>query len=59
MQGRVTRHFFGGGGDEAPKSSGSEGDTIYGFTVKDINGNDTPLSKYEGKVALIVNVASK
>jgi glutathione peroxidase len=29
------------------------------FTVKDIDGNDVALSKYNGKVALIVNVASK
>lgn len=32
---------------------------IYDFTVKDIDGNDVSLSKYEGKVLLIVNVASK
>ncbi|KAK4486366.1 hypothetical protein RD792_009039 [Penstemon davidsonii] len=37
---------------ESPKS-------IYEFTVKDIRGNDVPLSNYEGKVLLIVNVASK
>lgn len=29
------------------------------FTVKDINGKDVALSKYKGKVVLIVNVASK
>lgn len=29
------------------------------FTVKDIDGNDVALSKYAGKVVLIVNVASK
>jgi glutathione peroxidase len=29
------------------------------FTVKDIDGDDVPLSKYGGKVVLIVNVASK
>jgi glutathione peroxidase len=29
------------------------------FTVKDIDGNDVPLSKYRGRVVLIVNVASK
>ncbi|XP_059632876.1 probable glutathione peroxidase 2 [Cornus florida] len=33
--------------------------SIYDFTVKDIRGNDVPLSKYKGKVLLIVNVASK
>ncbi|KAK6137338.1 hypothetical protein DH2020_028919 [Rehmannia glutinosa] len=37
---------------ESPKS-------IYEFTVKDIHGNDVPLSNYRGKVLLIVNVASK
>jgi glutathione peroxidase len=29
------------------------------FTVKDIKGNDVALSKYKGKVVMIVNVASK
>lgn len=33
--------------------------TIYDFTVKDIDGNDVKLKKYKGKVALVVNVASK
>ncbi|KAI3980236.1 hypothetical protein MKX01_011646 [Papaver californicum] len=37
---------------ESPKS-------IYDFTVKDIQGNDVCLKDYEGKVLLIVNVASK
>ena len=32
---------------------------IYEFTVKDINLNEKKLSTYEGKVLLIVNVASK
>jgi glutathione peroxidase len=32
---------------------------FYGFTMKDIDGNDVPLSKYEGKVLLVVNVASE
>ncbi|KAK4435428.1 putative glutathione peroxidase 2 [Sesamum alatum] len=33
--------------------------SIYDFTVKDVRGNDVPLSNYQGKVLLIVNVASK
>ncbi|KAI3977773.1 hypothetical protein MKX01_040518 [Papaver californicum] len=37
---------------ELPKS-------IYDFTVKDIHENDVCLKDYEGKVLLIVNVASK
>jgi glutathione peroxidase len=32
--------------------------TVLGFSVKDIDGNDIALSKYAGKVLLIVNVAS-
>lgn len=35
------------------------GQTIYDFVVKDIDGSDVELSKYRGKVLLIVNVASK
>ncbi|CAK7322587.1 unnamed protein product [Dovyalis caffra] len=38
--------------EETPKS-------VYEFTVKDIRGNDVSLSEYNGKVLLIVNVASK
>ncbi|XP_062233433.1 putative glutathione peroxidase 7, chloroplastic [Phragmites australis] len=33
--------------------------SIYGFTVKDIDGKDSPLSKFKGKALLIVNVASQ
>ncbi|HRG90459.1 MAG TPA: glutathione peroxidase [Chitinophagales bacterium] len=32
--------------------------TVYDFNVKDIDGNPVSLSKYKGKVLLIVNVAS-
>ncbi len=33
--------------------------SIYDFTMKDIDGNERPLSQFAGKVLLIVNVASK
>lgn len=33
--------------------------TLYDFTVKDIDRNDVSLSKFKGKVLLIVNVASR
>lgn len=33
--------------------------SVYDFTVKDINGKDVSLSQYKGKFLLIVNVASK
>ena len=33
--------------------------SIYEFTMKDIDGKDVPLKKFEGKVLLVVNVASK
>jgi glutathione peroxidase len=32
---------------------------LYSFTMKTIDGNDKKLSDYEGKVLMIVNVASK
>jgi len=35
------------------------GDTVYQFTVKDIDGKKVCLDKYRGKVLVIVNVASK
>ncbi|MBP9662979.1 MAG: glutathione peroxidase [Pyrinomonadaceae bacterium] len=33
--------------------------SVYEFTMKDIDGNDVSLDTYRGKVAMIVNVASK
>ena len=33
--------------------------TLNDFTVRDIDGNEQSLSAYEGRVALVVNVASK
>ncbi len=33
--------------------------TLYDFTMKDINGKETPLSDFKGKVVLVVNVASR
>jgi glutathione peroxidase len=33
--------------------------SVYDFNVKDINGNETVLNDYSGKVILMVNVASK
>ena len=33
--------------------------SIYDYIVKDNNGKDVKLSKYEGKVLLIVNTATK
>jgi glutathione peroxidase len=38
----------------APSPSG-----VLGFTMKDIDGNDVPLSRYKGDVVMIVNVASR
>ncbi len=34
-------------------------DNIYSFTVKDIDGNEFPLSQLKGKKVMIINVASK
>ena len=33
-------------------------DNIFDITVKDMKGNDVPLSEYKGKVLLIVNTAT-
>eukprot|EP00927_Polykrikos_kofoidii_P005186 TRINITY_DN12069_c1_g1_i1.p1 TRINITY_DN12069_c1_g1~~TRINITY_DN12069_c1_g1_i1.p1 ORF type:complete len:165 (+),score=26.34 TRINITY_DN12069_c1_g1_i1:66-560(+) len=49
--------LFGGGGAVATEAG--PGGTIYDFTVKDIDLREVSLKEYEGKVALIVNVASK
>lgn len=39
-------------------TSSSETKTLFDFKVKDIKGSDVDLSKYKGKVTLIVNTAS-
>jgi glutathione peroxidase len=41
-----------------PEIPGSDG-TVYGFQVLTLDGKPAVLSQYEGKVLLIVNVASK
>ncbi len=40
-------------------SNVSDNQSIYSFTLNDIDGNPVSLEKYRGKVALLVNVASK
>lgn len=40
-------------------SSGVSAQNIYDFTVKDIDGNDFPMSQLSGKKVMIVNVASE
>ena len=42
--------------DEKEKNSVEQ--TIYDFTVKDIDGKEVSLADYRGKVCLVVNVAS-
>ena len=39
--------------------SAGAADSIYDASLKDIDGNSTTLKPYEGKVLLIVNVASR
>lgn len=51
----TSRQFFFGGGDKKESSGG----TIYDFTVQNIDGGEVSLKQYEGKVCLIVNVASE
>jgi len=48
------RHQF-----ESENMAANDPSDIYGFSVKDIDGNEVSLSKYRDHVALIVNVASK
>jgi glutathione peroxidase len=44
------------GGPQAPTKKPS---SVLDFTVKDIDGKDVSLAKYQGKVLLIVNTASQ
>jgi glutathione peroxidase len=44
--------------EKTPATAPAAGPAL-NFTMKDIDGNDVPLSKFAGKVILMVNVASK
>jgi len=52
---RVAKQFSVMAEGSNPKKANS----IYEFNAKDIDGNDVSLSKYQGHVCVIVNVASK
>ncbi len=41
------------------QSSAKKSSSVLDFTMKDIDGKDVPLSKFQGKVLLIVNTASQ
>lgn len=43
----------------ATQATAQEKKSFYDFTVKDINGNEFPMSDLKGKKVLVVNVASK
>jgi glutathione peroxidase len=51
--------LFGIGCAKVDPTTAPQMETIYGFTMKDIDGKDVPLKKFEGRVLLVVNVASK
>ena len=51
--------LFGIGCAKVDPTTAQNVENIYAFTMKDIDGKEAPLKKYEGKVVLIVNVASK
>lgn len=40
-------------------TAGESGGDIYGFTAKSMDGHETSLAEYRGKVVMIVNVASR
>jgi glutathione peroxidase len=46
-------------GPTGSERSGKEGPYVLDFKVKAIDGSDVDLSRYKGKVVLIVNVASR
>jgi len=46
-------------GDGKGEGSAQAPQSVYDFTVKDIDGGDVSLAQYKGDVLLIVNVASR
>jgi glutathione peroxidase len=51
--------LFLASGVQAQQKESPPMSNLYEFTMKQIDGTDTPLSTYKGKVLLIVNVASR
>jgi glutathione peroxidase len=51
----VPRSVVAGG----PQASPTKPTSVLDFTVKDIDGKEVPLAKFQGKVLLIVNTASQ
>lgn len=50
----------GTSGDQEPKQEEWEkAKSVYDFTVKDMDGQDVPLSQFKGHPLIIINVASK
>lgn len=47
------------GAGAASVADAVSGKSVYDFTMKDIDGNDVSLSKYKGKIIVIVNTASQ
>lgn len=58
-QASPTRANSAGGQGESKMAAAEHAASALDFKVKDIDGTDVSLSKYRGKVVLIVNVASK
>jgi glutathione peroxidase len=56
--GLITAYGFGFAADRMPNNA-PKAKSILDFKMKDIDGKDVKLSKYKGKVLLIVNTASK
>ena len=46
-------------GPDNPGCSGAKQDSIYDFSMKNIDGKDVPLSKFRARFRRVVNVASK
>lgn len=55
----VVAAFQGGDGIPPDVAAKMKGVSLYEFSAKSIDGKDVPLKTFQGKVLLIVNVASK
>jgi len=58
MGATASRTVFNGVFGMGPKESKVSTKTLSDFSAKSIDGEEVPLSKYAGKVVLMVNVAS-
>ena len=54
----IIKNAFAKQAVQSPSTTGDQRQSIFDFTMKDIDGKEVPLSRFKGKVIMLVNTAS-